>query len=55
MEVVANQESTTGPAAQPQSAWLKFPDGFLPKLSVVQATADTAYFEVFDGDSGCSQ
>ena len=46
MEVLVELDSITQPAAQPQSAWLKFPDFTLPKLSVVQPKVEIEYVEI---------
>ena len=37
--------------SQPESAWLKFPDHPLPKLSVLQLNDKPAYLGVDDGET----
>lgn len=51
LEMLADIESTVESSIQPESLWLRFPDCPLPKLSVVQPTAEIQYFEVADGET----
>ncbi|KAL3161697.1 hypothetical protein ABBQ38_008796 [Trebouxia sp. C0009 RCD-2024] len=48
-ELETMAESASQSATPSESAWLGFPDCPVPRLSVVQLTADTAYFEVAGG------
>ncbi|KAL3161691.1 hypothetical protein ABBQ38_008790 [Trebouxia sp. C0009 RCD-2024] len=50
-ELETMAESASQSATQSQSAWLGFPDCPVPRLSVVQLTADTAYFKVAGGEN----